>query len=103
MESDDPDGRLALAIAAIDAANAEDPNTLVYDDEVRPKELLHSQRASHWLGGLAPEAGALLQLAIRAHHLCRWSLPRAEYPMGRAGYHAWRRDIPPRKWIVSAN
>lgn len=85
--------RFARALKAIDAANAEDPHSLFYKGETRPKELLHSQRASDWLEKLAPEAGELLRLAIRAHHLRRWSLPRAEYPMGRAGYHAWRREL----------
>jgi hypothetical protein len=93
MESNDLDGRFERALEAIDTANAEDPNSLAYDGQIRPKELLHSQRASHWLAALEPAASELLQLAIRAHHLCRWRLPRGEYPMGRAGYHAWRREL----------
>ncbi len=92
METNDRGERLARALTAIDAVNAEDPNRLTWHGEARPKELLHSERASHWLEALENEAGELLQLAVRAHHLRRWGLPRAEYPKGRAGYHAWRRE-----------
>src|SRR5690606_13295164 len=34
----------------------------------------------------------LTQIAVRAQHLQRWQVPRKEYPEGRAGYLAWRRD-----------
>ncbi|MGO1535022.1 MAG: DUF4202 domain-containing protein, partial [Halomonas sp.] len=29
---------------------------------------------------------------VRAQHLQRWLVPRAEYPEGRVGYLTWRRD-----------
>ena len=85
--------RFGRAIAAIDAVNAEDPNRVEFAGTARPKELLHAERASHWLEILEPQAGEALRLAVRAHHLRRWALPRAEYPAGRAGYHAWRRQL----------
>ena len=85
--------RLARAIVAIDAVNALDPNRVEYAGTARPKELLHSERASHWLEVFEPQASEALRLAVRAHHLRRWALPRAEYPAGRAGYHAWRREL----------
>lgn len=85
--------RFARAIASIDEVNAEDPNSIVFGGESRPKELVHAKRASHWLERVEPDAGELLRLAVRAHHLRRWQLPRSEYPMGRAGYHAWRREL----------
>ena len=31
-----------------------------------------------------------MQLAVRAQHICRWKIPRSEYPLDRAGYHRWR-------------
>jgi len=34
--------RLARAIAAIDAANADDPETIVVNGETRPKEQAHA-------------------------------------------------------------
>lgn len=85
--------RLRRALDAIDAANEQDPNEVEFGGESRPKELLHSERASAWLEVIEPEAGELLALAVRAHHLRRWELPRSAYPLGRAGYHAWRREL----------
>jgi hypothetical protein len=85
--------RFARALAAIDAANADDPNQLVWQGEARPKELLHAERVSHWVERLAPDASEALRLAARAHHLRRWALPRSGFPDGRAGYHAWRRAL----------
>jgi hypothetical protein len=45
-----------------------------------------------WLARLEPEASVALRLAARAQHLCRFSLPRGDYPEGRQGYLRWRRD-----------
>jgi hypothetical protein len=42
---------------------------------------------------LAPDASGALRLAVRAHHLRRWVIPRASRPDGRAGYLRWRRDL----------
>ena len=96
MSSESKDGagsRFDRAIAAIDAANEADPNRIEFDGALRPKERIHAERASHWLGVLAPDADELLRLAVRAHHLRRWQLPRSEYPMDRKGYHAWRTEL----------
>jgi hypothetical protein len=78
------------AIAAIDAANADDPNTIAVRGEVRPKEQAHAELMTEWLTRLDPVATDAQHLAARAHHLRRWSLPRSEYPEGRAGYLRWR-------------
>jgi hypothetical protein len=75
------------AIARIDAANAEDPRS----EGDQPKELVYSRRMTTWLDRLEPGAGEALRLAARAQHLCRWRLPRGEYPEGRRGYLSWRR------------
>jgi tRNAThr (cytosine32-N3)-methyltransferase len=40
-----------------------------------------------------PDAPPLLRLAARCQHLERWAVPRASYPEGKAGYHAWRRTL----------
>ena len=77
-------------MAAIDAANAGDPNTIEVRGQVRPKELAHAELMVEWLARLDPGAGEAQRLAARAHHLRRWSLPRASYPAGRAGYLRWR-------------
>lgn len=88
-----PTARFESVLAAIDAANAEDPNRIEFRGAHHPKESIHAERASHWLGVLSPDAEEPLRIAVRAHHLRRWALPRAEYPAGRAGYHAWRRAL----------
>ena len=85
--------RLVAALAAIDAANADDPNTIDIDGERRPKELAHAELMTHWLVRLDPGADDAQRLAARAHHLRRWSMPRATYPEGRAGYLRWRRAL----------
>jgi hypothetical protein len=85
----DPE-RFDLAIAAIDAANADDPNTIEVRGASRPKEHAHAELMTEWVRRLDPAATDAQLLAARAHHLRRWSLPRAEYPEGRAGYLRWR-------------
>jgi len=72
------------AIAAIDAANAEDP---------QGKELRHAELATAWVRRVRPEAGEALLLAVRGHHIRRWAIPRSSYPEGRGGYLRWRRAL----------
>lgn len=83
----------AGAIAAIDALNAEDPNTLTFRDRTGAKELLHASLAADWVKRLRPDASDALLLAARAHHVRRWEIPRSSYPAGRKGYLDWRRDL----------
>lgn len=88
----DPD-RFERAIAAIDAVNAGDPNTMRHEGRERPKEVVHAELATDWVRKLRPEASEELLLAARGHHLRRWTSPRSSYPSGRAGYLKWRRDL----------
>jgi sirohydrochlorin ferrochelatase len=90
-----PDGMtlFQLALKRIDAANAEDPNTILVGGEARPAELVYSERMSAMLERLVPEASQALQLAVRAQHLRRWTIPRDRYPMDRSGYHRWRGEL----------
>lgn len=81
--------RFKLAITLFDAANAEDPN----QDEGQPKELLYARRMTEMLGRFAPQAGEVAQLAVRAQHIRRWTVPRANYPLGKPGYFAWRTGL----------
>jgi Domain of unknown function (DUF4202) len=83
-------GRLADAIAAIDAANADDPHTIVVDGVERPKELAHAEMMTRWVRTLAPDCSDLQLIAARAHHLRRWAIPRGSYPKDRGGYLRWR-------------
>lgn len=84
--------RFSAAIAAIDSANADDPNVLVVDGVAGPKEFLHAVAMTTWVPRLDPEAGEVQLLAARAHHLRRWTHPRSSEPEGRAGYLRWRTE-----------
>lgn len=85
-----PTDRLAAALAAIDAANADDPNVIVVDGVERPKEQAHAELMTDWVRRLDPDCTDEQLLAARAHHLRRWSVPRDSYPDGRSGYLRWR-------------
>lgn len=78
------------AIRRIDAANREDPETMLIDGSPVPGELLYSRRMSAWLDRLEPNASESLKLAVRAQHLRRWEIPRETFPKTRAGYLQWR-------------
>ncbi len=82
--------RLQAALAAIDAANADDPHTIVVDGVERPKEPAHAEMMTQWVRKLAPDPREEQLIAARAHHLRRWSIPRDDYPRDRAGYLRWR-------------
>jgi hypothetical protein len=82
--------RLAAALTAIDAANADDPNVITVDGVERPKELTHAELMTRWVRTLDPDWSDEQILAARAHHLRRWTIPRASYPDGRSGYLRWR-------------
>lgn len=81
--------RFNSTLALFDAANAEDPNM----DEGQPKELLYGQRMSDMIARFAPDASEASQLAVRAQHIRRWTVPRNTYPMTKEGYHAWRTGL----------
>ena len=68
--------RLAAALAAIDAANADDPNVIMVDGVERPKELAHAELMTRWVRTLDPQCSEEQMLAARAHHLRRWTIPR---------------------------
>jgi hypothetical protein len=84
--------RFERAIAAIDEANADDPNTIVVDGVERPKEQAHAEAMTEWVRRLDRDADEAQLLAARAHHLRRWAHPRSAEPDGRAGYLRWRAE-----------
>lgn len=84
--------RFELAIAAIDAANASDPNTILVDGVARPKEQVHAEAMTAWVQSLDHDADEAQLLAARANHLRRWAHPRSAEPDGRAGYLRWRAE-----------
>lgn len=77
------------AIRRFDEENARDPNL----ENGRPRELLYAERLTHWVLRLSPNASEPLRLAARCQHLCRWEIPRGDYPMTRPGYLKWRADL----------
>ena len=92
MSSTD-DLRFRTAIRKIDEANKGDPNIELYLGKEYPKELLYSIRMSEWLDNIRPDASEALKLAARAQHICRWEIPRSDYPMDRVGYLKWRTGL----------
>ena len=83
------ESKVALALTAIDAAHAEDPEK---DAAGRPRDLVYAERMSAWLERLSPQASEALGLAVRCQHLRRWAIARASYPEGKVGYLRWRKD-----------
>ncbi len=84
--------RYAVAIAAIDAANADDPTRIVVRGVEHALAQAHGVLAAEWVADLHPDADETWLLAARAHHLKRWELPRSTYEAGRSGYLKWKRD-----------
>ncbi|HEX5614843.1 MAG TPA: DUF4202 domain-containing protein [Acidimicrobiia bacterium] len=87
------DARFTTACERIDAANADDPTRVTIRGREGPKELLHARLVTEWVDDLSDEPSEALLLAARGHHFRRWTVPRASYPAGRAGYLRWRRDL----------
>jgi hypothetical protein len=70
-------------MAAIDLANRADPSGEALD---------YGVRMTSELARLVPGASEDLQIAARGQHVERWLLPRADFPAGKEGYLAWRRE-----------
>jgi hypothetical protein len=85
--------RLADVIAAIDAANARDPNMIEVGGRREPAELVYGRRMSETLARMAPAATEHARIAARGQHIERWTSPRKSYPQGRVGYLRWRKDL----------
>lgn len=85
--------RLEVALAAIDAANEDDPHSIEIHGEHRPKERAHAQLVTDWIHRLSPGASEPLLLAARAHHIRRWEIPRERYSKDRPGYLRWRKEL----------
>ncbi len=79
-------------ISRIDALHSEDPRTVWVDNQELPQELWHARRMSAWLERVDETPDELTRIAVRAQHLQRWRIPRSDYPDGRRGYLAWRRE-----------
>jgi hypothetical protein len=84
---------LEAGFAAIDAANADDPFTIVARGVERPKEQAHAEMAVEWVRRLVPDASDALLLAARAHHVRRWEIARGTEDEGREGYLRWKNHL----------
>ena len=85
--------RLAKAFAAIDAANAGDPDHITVDGRREPAGVVIGRRMSETLDRICSDATELVRIAARGHHIERWTSPRQTYPAGRIGYLKWRKDL----------
>jgi tRNAThr (cytosine32-N3)-methyltransferase len=80
----------AKARGLIDAAHHADPKRA---PDGRAAELVYADRMEAWVARLVPAAAPILLLAARCQHLERWSVPRATFPEGKAGYLKWRQSL----------
>lgn len=85
--------QLEQTLAAFDQANAQDPNIETVNGNAIAKELIYGQRMTAQLHKFVPNPSEELQLATRSQHICRWKIPRSDYPMDRQGYKKWRLDL----------
>ncbi len=85
--------RLNATLAAFDTANLQDPNLELFEGKSVAKEWIYAQRMSTQLHKFCEAPSEALQLATRSQHICRWKIPRSDYPMDRSGYKKWRLDL----------
>ena len=85
--------RFEAALRRFDEENARDPHLEQVAGVAHPRELIYAQRLTETVLRLSPDASEALRLAARCQHLCRWMVPRASYPMTRAGYLKWRAGL----------
>lgn len=85
--------RLEATLTAIDNINNQDPNHTLIDGNKKANELLYGHYMTDCLNKYWPNESELLQIAVRAQHIKRWHLQRADYPAGKAGYLKWRKDL----------
>ncbi|KAL4862050.1 hypothetical protein BDV12DRAFT_179381 [Aspergillus spectabilis] len=86
-------------LALIDAAHAQDPNLTTPPNSTNPipYELHYANKMTKYLSLRSPTASETLRLAVRAQHLKRWEVPRADFPATKIGYHSWRSHLAKRQ------
>ncbi|KAL2853760.1 hypothetical protein BJY01DRAFT_56402 [Aspergillus pseudoustus] len=92
------------ALSLIDAAHSLDPKKVTQPNtrEELPYELLYANKMTKYLSLRSPSASDSLRLAVRAQHLKRWEVPRAEFPATKIGYHSWRTHLARRQADIVA-
>ena len=81
--------RLQQTLQAIDTLHKQDPKQV----DGKAEELTYAENCSRWLESLYPNASEELTIAVRSQHLCRWEIPRSDFPMGRTSYLKWRTSL----------
>jgi hypothetical protein len=81
------------AIALIDDINQHDPKQELEGEQLYPAALLYGQRMSYRLSLFSEASPISLEIAVRAQHIKRWTVPRDTHPLGREGYLAWRKSL----------
>ncbi|MFT6193693.1 MAG: hypothetical protein ACJASU_000589 [Cognaticolwellia sp.] len=85
--------QLQKVLDAIDTINKADINTTIVNGISQPKELLYGQYMTACLENHWPDASENLQVAVRAQHVKRWHLKRANFAIGKKGYLTWRKEL----------
>lgn len=85
--------KVNFALHYIDALNHKDPNREIWKGYYYAKEFLYGVRMTQQLKAYAPDASIALQIAARGHHICRWEIPRNQFPEGKMGYYQWRTGL----------
>lgn len=85
--------RFARVCQTLDDNHAGDPRRIVWNGTEQPRAVVYHGRMAHWIDRTTERPSDVLRLAARAQHVGRWTSLRADYPQGRAGYKAWRRDL----------
>ena len=80
---------LEECLQKIDALHSNDPKKV----DGKAAELVYAERMTGWLNKLVDSPSEELQIAVRSQHLCRWEIPRSDYPMDRPGYFKWRTNL----------
>jgi len=87
------DEKILEAFKRFDELYKQEPNNEIYDGKEYPKEYLYSLRMLEVLNDIFKNANAAQLLAVKAQHLCRWEIPRTDFPEGKQGYHTWRNAL----------
>jgi Domain of unknown function (DUF4202) len=85
--------RLEKTLHAFDEENRQDPNQELLNGTLVAKEWLYAERMTNTLYQFIKNPSEVLQLAARSQHICRWKIPRSDYPMDKSGYKKWRLDL----------
>jgi len=85
--------RFKKAIQTIDSLNDDDPKRVAGEGREVGYEFYFSRLLFAKTLSLDCDASESLLLGARSQHICRWKMPRKDYPMDRVGYLKWRSDL----------